>query len=177
MAKTIDYLMSTDTLKELSLIEENVESGKLAVMLYRVQKTSLEPILGTPLYKKLLSDVDAGNVTGYYETLLEDYIIDYLVVCCELEYIVSGSNKLMNMGSAKYNPQDTQQNDLPQNNDMRDNLKRHRASYRDSLVGWLRDNKDNVPEYKEYNDKFEEVNPDKSESINPSFSLITRNKV
>lgn len=177
MAVVLDYMMSTDTLKELSLIEHNVESGKLSVMLHRTQKTSLEPILGTPLYKKLLVDIADESVAGKYKVLLEDYISDYLIICCELEYIVSGSNKQMNMGSAKYTPQDTNQNDLSENNDVRDNLRRHKASYRDSLVGYLRDNKEDLPEYEECNDNYEDVHPDKSKSVNPSFSLITRNKV
>lgn len=177
MALTIKYLISTDTLKELSLIEENVESGKLAVMIDRAQETYLDHILGTPLLKRLLSDVDNGSISGDYKTLLEEYVIKYLIICCELEYIVSGSNKLMNMGSAKYNAQDTQQNDLPQNNDMRDNLYKHKAQRKNKLVGYLRDNEDKFPEYTECNEKHEDSNPDKSKSINPDFGLITRNKV
>jgi hypothetical protein len=168
--------MSTDTLKELSLIENNVESGKLAVMMNRVQKTYLEPVLGTPLYKKVLQDIEDETVTGIYETLVDEYLIDYFLVCCELEYIVSGSNKLMNMGSGKFNPNEMSQNDLPQNNDVRDNLKRHKVAYKNTLVGWLKDNKADIPEYEEYDAaKKEEVKPT-GKSINPEFGIITRKK-
>jgi hypothetical protein len=77
MAKIYQFIMSTDTLKELSLIENNVESGKLTVMMNRVQKTYIEPVLGTPLYKKILQDIEDESVTGIYETLIDDYLIDY----------------------------------------------------------------------------------------------------
>src|SRR6056297_1949834 len=130
------YFINIDSLKELSLIENNTESEKISVMLNRVQKTSLEPVLGTPLFKKLLEDIDNETLSGIYETLVNEYIIDFLIVCCELEYVVSGANKMMNMGVAKYNPQDTQVNTLQANNEVRDNLKKHRQSYRDSLVGY-----------------------------------------
>jgi hypothetical protein len=176
MAKIYQFIMSTDTLKELSLIENNVESGKLTVMMNRVQKTYIEPVLGTPLYKKILQDIEDESVTGIYETLIDDYLIDYFLVCAELEYIVSGSNKLMNMGSAKYNPNETSQNDLPQNNDVRDNLKRHKVAYKNTLVGWLEDNKTLIPEYEAYDcAKSEQIKPD-DKSINPTFGIVTRKK-
>lgn len=175
MPKELKYFMNVESLKELSLIEHNVEAAKLAVMMNRVQKTYIEPILGTPLFKKLLNDIDEDNVTGIYETLLNEYIIDYYVLCCEMEYIVSGSNKQMNMGSAKYNPQNTDQNDLHENNDVRDNLRKHMNRYENTLKGYLLDNQDDIPEYKEWSCKFgENINPDKTQSINPTFGLVKR---
>lgn len=178
MSKQILYFMNVESLKELSLIENNVEAAKLAVMMNRVQKTYIEPILGTPLFKKILTDIDDDTVAGIYETLLNEYIIDYYVLCCELEYIVSGSNKLMNMGSAKYEPQNTSQNELSENNDVRDNLKKHLARYKNTLVGYLEDNKENIPEYLEFSCKNgENINPDKQQSTVPSFGIITRKKV
>lgn len=175
MAIVRKYLISTSSLKELSLIENNVESEKLSVMINRVQKTQLEPTIGTVLLKKLLQDVDDDTLTGVYETLMNDYIIDFLIVCCELEYVVSGANKMMNMGVAKYNPQDTQQNTIPQNNDVRDNLKKHRNAYRNSLVGFLEDNKEDYPEYEDFSCNNENIHPEGKQQ-EPYFSVVTRKK-
>ena len=175
MALTRKYLISTASLKELSLIENNVESNKLSVMINRVQKTQLEPTIGTALFKRLLEDVENNTLTGVYETLMNDYVIDFLVVCCELEYVVSGANKMMNMGVAKYNPQDTQQNTIPQNNDVRDNLKKHRNAYRNSLVGYLMDNKEDFPEYDNFVCNNENINPEGKQQ-EPYFSVVTRKK-
>ena len=174
MAKVLKYILSAESLKQLSLIEANVETKKLGVMMQRVQKTYLEPILGTPLYKKLLNDIDTDSVTGIYETLLNDYVIDFYVFACELEYVVSGSNKMMNMGSAKYEPQNTSQNDLGENNEVRDNLKKHMANAQNSLVGFLIDNCNDIPEYKEWTCKFEDVKPNTELATAPSFGLIKR---
>lgn len=175
MAIVRKYLISTASLKELSLIENNVESEKLSVMINRVQKSQLEPTIGTVLLKKLLQDVDDDTLTGVYETLMNDYIIDFLIVCCELEYVVSGANKMMNMGVAKYNPQDTQQNTIPQNNDVRDNLKKHRNSYRNSLVGFLEDNKEDYPEYADFTCNNENITPEGKQQ-EPYFGVVTRRK-
>jgi large-conductance mechanosensitive channel len=175
MAIVRKYLISTSSLKELSLIENNVESDKLSVMINRVQKSQLEPTIGTVLLKKLLQDVDDDTLTGVYETLMNDYIIDFLIVCCELEYVVSGANKMMNMGVAKYSPQDTQQNTIPQNNDVRDNLKKHRNSYRNSLVGFLEDNKEDYPEYADFVCNNENIAPEGKQQ-EPYFSVVTRKK-
>jgi hypothetical protein len=170
------YFISTESLKKLSLIENNVEASTLAVMLNRVQKTSLEPVLGTPLYKKLLEDIDDDTLTGIYETLVNEYILDFLIVCCELEYVVSGANKFANMGVGKYSPQDTQTNNLGDNNDVRDNLKKHRQAYRDSLVGYLQDNEDDIPEYAQYNCQNKEEIAPQGKEHNPYFSIVTRKK-
>jgi hypothetical protein len=174
MPKILKYILSVESLKQLSLIENNVEAAKLTVMMQRVQKTYLEPVLGTPLYKKLLNDIETDNVSGIYETLLNDYVIDFYVYACELEYIVSGSNKQMNMGSATYQPQNTQQNDNERNNDVRDNIKKHMANAQNSLVGFLLDNKTDIPEYLEHTKNYEDVQPDTSASIVPTFGLIKR---
>lgn len=169
------YFISTGTLKELSLIENNVNDDKVAVMLNRVQKTSLEPVLGTPLYKKLLEDIDNDTLSGIYETLTNEYILDFLICCTELEYVVSGANKFANMGVGKYSPNDAQVNSLQDNNDVRDNLRKHRSAYRDSLVGFLKDNEEDIPEYKEWNCKHEDIKPE-GKQTNPFFSIITRDK-
>jgi hypothetical protein len=176
MAIVRKYFMSTDTLKELSLIENNVEEEKLAVMLNRVQKAELEVVLGTVLFKRLLEDIDNNSLAGIYEVLTNEYIIDFLIICCELEYVVSGANKFANMGVGKYNPQDTQVNNLQANNDVRDHLRGRQKSYRDSLIGFLQDNKDDIPEYKAYDcSKAEQVAPEDKQP-NPFFSVVTRHK-
>lgn len=176
MAIVRKYFLSTHSLKEFSLIENNVEDEKLSVMLNRVQKTQLEVVLGTVLFKKLLEDIDNNALSGIYETLVNDYIIDFLIVCCELEYVVSGQNKFANMGVGSYQPENTNQNNLQQDNDVRDQLKKHRNSYRDSLVGFLMDNKEVIPEYADYDcSKQEQIKAD-GKRQEPYFSIITRKK-
>jgi hypothetical protein len=177
MPKILKYIMSVESLKQLSLIENNVEAAKLAVMMQRVQKTYLEPLLGTILLKKLLSDIETDNVAGIYETLLNEYVIDFYVFACEHEYIVNGSSKLMNMGSATYQPQNTQQNDMERLNDQRDQLQKHIANAQNSLVGYLIDNCEDIPEYKEYTCSHENVVPNMQQATAPSFGIITRKKL
>jgi hypothetical protein len=177
MPKILKYILSVESLKQLSLIENNVEASKLAVMMQRVQKTYLEPLLGTILLKKLLSDIETDNVSGIYETLLNEYVIDFYVFACEHEYIVNGSSKLMNMGSATYQAQNTQQNDLERLNDQRDQLQKHMANAQNSLVGYLIDNCDDIPEYKEWTCSREDVRPNTEQATAPSFGIITRRKI
>jgi len=174
--KQYRFLISTNTLKDITLIENNVESNKLTIMINRVQDLYLEPILGTPLFKKLLDDVENNDISGIYQTLVENYIYDFIGVCCELEYMVEGNNKVMNSGVGQINPDNINVNSRSENNVAYDNKMKHKARYQNRLVGFLKDNEDDLPEYKERNCNHEDIVPNEEKTTAPSFNLVTRKK-
>lgn len=84
MSKNI-LLISDETLKERTTIHGNIDPKLLYPEIKAAQDMYIHPILGTALFNKIVSDVDAGTITGNYKTLLDDYIID-----CLLYYTLAG---------------------------------------------------------------------------------------
>ena len=76
----MNYLISVENLKKLGLIHSNTDTKLLAVAIKRTQDMSIQPALGTPLYKALLLRVQNNNWTDpNYVTLMNDYVIPCLV--------------------------------------------------------------------------------------------------
>ncbi len=95
-------------------IKGTVNEAMVDSILPMVQDMTMEPILGTTLYNKLKSDIEATlTVSGDYKTLLDDYINPCLVWWCTSNLIpymtFSFSNKgLVEQGSDNSTPIDTE---------------------------------------------------------------------
>jgi len=76
---TTTFLISEAKLREYTDIDNNVDTALIKNGIRESQDIELQRLLGTLLYDKLLSDVDAGTLTGNYQTLVDDYVQDFLI--------------------------------------------------------------------------------------------------
>lgn len=73
-------LISQQYLREMSVIDDNVDFQKLTPIIKHVQNLSIKPLLGTNLYK-LIIDQSLNNIlTDDNKTLLDDYILDAMLL-------------------------------------------------------------------------------------------------
>lgn len=75
------YLLSENTLKSNSIINDNVDTMYILPAIETAQDMGLQPILGTKLYNTLKSMVDSGEIAENedYRVLLDDYITPFLI--------------------------------------------------------------------------------------------------
>lgn len=75
------YLISTETLKKNSIINNNVDDMYVLPAIEYSQDAGLQPLIGTKLYNKLMDLVADGSITGAtdYKMLLDEYITPYLI--------------------------------------------------------------------------------------------------
>jgi hypothetical protein len=92
------YFISQDYLKKYTPIDGNVDQKLLNPVILSAQEDYIKPVLGTDLYNKLVSDIQASTVTGDYKTLLDDYIRPALREWCVYECIGVVSFKIRNNG-------------------------------------------------------------------------------
>ena len=83
------YLIDANTIKQYSLVTDNVDEKFINPTIIQSQVLGLQPVIGTYLYDTICRMVDDGVVEQYtsYNTLLEEYIKPYLIqkVCSELQ--------------------------------------------------------------------------------------------
>jgi hypothetical protein len=95
-------LISEDTLKTHSCLNKNVWADNLAPVIKTSQDVDLQRILGSCLYKKILGLVENGDIKKQeytsYKTLLDEYIINYLIYQTLVNLIPEISTKITNMG-------------------------------------------------------------------------------
>lgn len=80
---TNTFLISEAQIRNYTDIEDNVDSALVKNGIREAQDIKLQPIIGTLLYEKLTSLVDAGTIgdsgNAAYKTLLDDYIQNMLI--------------------------------------------------------------------------------------------------
>lgn len=80
---TQTFLISEAQLREYTDIDNNVDTALIKNGIREAQDIILQPIIGTLLYDKIISLIDAGTITdsanAVYKTLLDDYIQNVLI--------------------------------------------------------------------------------------------------
>lgn len=72
MAETL--FITPDEITGTTILGGNVDPDKYITNIAMVQVAVIEPLLGTELYNKLMTDFKAGSLTGNYETLMTDFV-------------------------------------------------------------------------------------------------------
>jgi len=141
------YFLDAKNWENYGFINSNIDTNKLKPIILRTQKLRIEPILGTTLFDKLQADVEGASVSGIYKTLLDDYVLDCLIAYCDWSYSFHGRNQMTNKTVGANNDQYISSNPVSENNDLRDQLIKEAKQFERKLIGWLQDNRTDIPEY------------------------------
>lgn len=83
---TSTFIISEAKLRQFTDINDNVDTELLKNAVRIAQDIELQRIIGTQLYNSLLAQIDAGSFTNSnYETLVNDYIQDFLLFAAYYE--------------------------------------------------------------------------------------------
>lgn len=95
-------LISEDTIKSCSNLNDNIWGKSLAPAIVVAQDIQLQKYLGSCLYKKILELVDTDTIGReeniHYKHLLDNYITDFLIYQTIANLIPEISTKLVNLG-------------------------------------------------------------------------------
>lgn len=134
----------------IQIVKKTSMSGSVDVNNYRhlidiAQVTSLEPLIGSTLYRKIVADQDAGSLTGVYETIYNNYVIDFLCHTVYAMYL-KDANVLAKNGGVFERTQDGFTNpDLSSLESLYKQAQSISDVYAQRLVNFLCS--ENVPEY------------------------------
>lgn len=158
---TDNYFISTKNVKENGLIHSNVDDKLIKTAIRRAQDIELNQVLGTCLLEKLDTDIGSDSIAGVYEDLLKKYIQPYLIIAVEYRSSRYLLEKIRNKSTGK----DTDQNFTTLTREeiisFNDRLHNDAETYKSILVGFLKDNEDDYPEYKDCECNYENKQPGK----------------
>lgn len=66
-----------------SIVDDNVDPNLLQTFIIKAQDINIQTAIGNNLYVKLMSDISNNTISGYYQTLVNDYIQK-----CQLEWTI-----------------------------------------------------------------------------------------
>jgi hypothetical protein len=89
-------------LASTTILGGNVDTDKFLFCIANVQVTVIEPLLGTELYDKILTEAEADTLTGLYQTLYDDFVKPITKQKSMAEYLEIASYIVDNGGIYKH---------------------------------------------------------------------------
>jgi len=152
-------LISEAKLKRFTDINNNLDVDLISSVIREAQIIHITRLLGSKLYDKIISEVDAGTISGNYKSLLDDYIQDALIYWSYYESLETIYLRPRNAGLIK--PTGGENNidaDIALYDKKRQSIKNKAEYFSERLVDHLCYNNSLYPEYgQEVND---DVYPD-----------------
>lgn len=147
---TNTLILSEDTLKTFSSLNNNIFGKTIAPSIVIAQDIYLQGIIGTNLYRKLLSLIDDGSIERkdniQYKYLIDTYIIPFLIYQTQSILIEEISAKVTNIGVV--HTSDERIENLPQSErELLASKYQNYANFHTGLLqNYLLDNRSNFPE-------------------------------
>jgi hypothetical protein len=147
MAKVL--LVSEQTLKKNSVINNNVDGMYLLPAIEYAQDAGLQPIIGTKLYNKLMDLVEDGSITGAtdYKLLLDEYVTPYLINKVTADIQIPLVYKVRNQGVVQQTGENTYAPSLKDLQYVIQNYENKANFYSNRLSDYLKANRSKYTEY------------------------------
>lgn len=139
--------VSANRLKRDTAVGGSVDDDLIRPYVYMAQQRWILPVLGTKLYDKISDDIDAGTVTGVYETLLNDYIIPSTVQYSFVQLVPFLRLRFVNNAVVVMNSEQSTAATYDDLKPLMDQALDMATFYRERLIDYICNNSSDYPEY------------------------------
>lgn len=141
------FIISETKLRQFTDMNNNVDTELLRNAVREAQDIEVQRLIGTILYQKILSDIDASTLAGAYKTLVDDYIQNALLYyayyyALESIWLRSRNNGLL----IPTGGENSIQADLQVYNMKRQSVKNKAQWYAEKLTEYVIQNQNEFPE-------------------------------
>jgi len=158
--------ISPQELSNTTILSGNVDIDKYTFCIANVQVTTIEPLLGSELYDKIISDIEADTLTGLYLELFEKYIKPITKHYSVGQYIEIASYILDNGGLYKHTGENIEVVDKQEAQFLSNKYNAMAQMYVQRFEKWIC--KNTIPEYKTIQD---DVNAMKDVKLTAGWKL------
>lgn len=143
-------LISEDTLKTHSHLNDNVWGKSLTPAIITAQDIYLQKFLGSCLYKRVLELVENGDIRNknyeIYKELLDNYITNFLIYQTLANLIPEISTKITNMGLVVSNDEHVQNVTQGERDLVMGQYQKYADAYCKMMQDFLKSNRNSFPE-------------------------------
>ena len=162
--------ISEQTLKDRSLLQDNVDPKLIKPTIKQAQDMFIEPILGTGLYLELQTQVADNDVSVLNATLLNNYITDCLCWYVASEMVMSLGFKLTNKNVLKKTSENSDVPSISELFDVMEYYKNKAEWYAQRITNYLCENNTDYPLYDNPGNGVDTIHPN-STSYSNGFYL------
>ena len=146
MSANILFISET-TLKDRSLLQDNVDPKLIRPTIKQCQDMYIEPILGTGLYRELQDQIELGTISDLNKKLLDFYITDCLSWYVASEMVMSLGFKLTNKNVLRKSSENSNEASLSELFDLMNYYKNKAEWYAQRISDYLCENIVDYPLY------------------------------
>ena len=137
--------ISTQFLKDNSIIEGNIEDRLIINAIIKAQTIDIQNILGQELYTEIKNQVKTKTISTKNKTLLDDYIVPCLVEWAVWRSLPIINTKVKNIALIQQNAENAQPVSNDQEIYLRKDIKQSAEFYSDTLKRYLFKNQSDYP--------------------------------
>lgn len=138
-------LLSEATLKENSVLQDNVDMKVVTPTIYHVQNFYILPILGTSLFNEIIDQVRVNNVSALNKTLLDLYITPCMIWYTRAELLIHMTYKMFNKAVGVQNADNMNPASLDELIYIKNEATNNAQEYAQRLTKYLLANEDQYP--------------------------------
>ena len=169
MSKNILILMPS-LLKERTGVHDNIDEKLIYPEIKAAQDLFIMPLLGSTLFNKILTDINAGTLGGNYKILVDDYVLDTLINYVLSELPEGLNYQFWNKGLSKKESDQSQVPSMPEMYGIVDKYKSRAEHYAKRCRLYLVQNATNLfPEYNQRIAGIDEVSPERNNYTCPIY--------
>lgn len=141
------YFISPQTVKDYSVLDNNVDDKMINVAITAAQETMLQPLIGTNLYSRLEQIVIGEETNQDYLNLMANQVRNYLIAATVLKVSVNLLYRYANTGVLKDSNANSASIGVPELNAIRQEKEAEVKYYAQTLTDYLLVNQSTFPEY------------------------------
>lgn len=173
---SIVYLISAQYIKDRSIINENVDNKYLNSTIVMCQDINLQQLLGSDLYNEIKTQVTASTLTAANTTLLNNYILPYLLNLVQAEIVIPATFKITNQSVVTKNSEVGSSVDARQLQMLKGQLDNQAQFYGERMRKYLLANTATYPLYLNGNTDIDDIRPENTAYSSGIFLGNTRRK-
>lgn len=140
-------LITKDDLFKYTQLSGNFDIDKITPFIKVAQDIEVQQLLGTDLYRKILTDVKNNTLAGNYLTLVSHYVQPMLIHYSMADLLLFHGYEVSNAGIVRNTPEGTQLPDAGEINTLVERTRAMADTYRRRLVDYLSYYPQLFPEY------------------------------
>lgn len=164
------------TLKDYSIISDNVDFKQLRPEIISIQDLYIQDIIGSGIYNELKTQVTNNTVTALNQTLLNDYIQPCLIWRIMAESPLAISFKYANKGVVNKTGDNSVMPTMPDMANIIGKYQDRSENYAEKLVNYLIENSDDYPLYTNPGSGVDTVYP-RRRTYTTSFAMGAPNRL
>ncbi len=157
------FISRTDLVKN-SILDGNVDTDKFIQFIKIAQQIDIQNYLGTDLYNKISADIVAGNLSGNYLSLVNDYVQPMLIHYAMMQYLPFAAYQIKNGGISKHTSENAESVSKEEVDYLVNKERNFAEYYTRRFIDYINFHEDIFPEYNSNTN--EDISPDTNDLFN-----------